>query len=209
MNRPLRKAIAFAIIAGLSVAASVGIALNQTALTNQIGNAFASLAPIQTARANPPSILAQASAGGATVNLDSNQLVTSIQNLTINGAKYSVAFEKGQFNNLYSREPQNPARAPFWGNEAAAREAAAAIAAVLNAQNPPKHIQGLYDGAESSTYLIPISTANGTNTSVRGTLRPGRGSGVYSYTVAVKLVEGISNTDTNAGYAVFYRQGCS
>jgi len=60
MNRPSRKAIAFAISAGLSVAASVGIALHRTALTNQIGNALANLAPMQTARANPANIVAQA-----------------------------------------------------------------------------------------------------------------------------------------------------
>ena len=60
MNRPSRKAIAFAMSAGLSVAASIGIALNRTALTNQIGNALANLAPMQTARANPANIVAQA-----------------------------------------------------------------------------------------------------------------------------------------------------
>jgi hypothetical protein len=87
MNRPSRKAIAFAISAGLSVAASVGIALHRTALTNEIGNALANLTPMQTARANPPSILAQANT--------QQSLPTSGSTFKVVGAKDGIAWGTG------------------------------------------------------------------------------------------------------------------
>lgn len=58
INRLSSKAITLAVISGLSVAGSVGIALNRT-VTNQISNALTNLAPMQAAQANPASIVAQ------------------------------------------------------------------------------------------------------------------------------------------------------